>query len=38
MADVPAECGVRPTSTGQVGQSAGVRCDLPRNGPSFLGV
>jgi hypothetical protein len=35
--EAPAECGVRPTSATQIGPSAGVRCDLPRNRQSFLG-
>jgi len=37
VADAPAECAVRPTSAVQVGPSAGVRCDLPRDRPPFLG-
>jgi hypothetical protein len=37
VADTPVECGVRPTSAAQVGPSAGVGCDLPRNIPPFLG-
>jgi len=37
VADAPAECAVRPTSVVQVGSSAGVRCDLSRNIPPFLG-
>jgi hypothetical protein len=37
VADAPAECAVRPTSAVHVGPSAGVRCDLPRNRPPFLG-
>ena len=37
MADAPAECAVRPTPAVQVGPSAGVRCDLPRNRPPFPG-
>ena len=37
VADAPAECAVRPTSSAQVGPSAVVRCDLPRCKPQFLG-
>ena len=37
VADAPAECAVRPTSAVQVGPSAGVRCDLSRNRPPFIG-
>jgi len=37
VADAPAECAVRPTSAAQVGPSAEVRCDLPRNRTRFLG-
>jgi len=37
VADAPAECAVRPTSAAQFGPSAGVRWDLQRNRPPFLG-
>jgi hypothetical protein len=37
VADSPAECGVRPTSTAQVGPNAGMLSDLRRNRPPFLG-
>ena len=33
----PVEHDDRPTSAAQVGPSAGVSCDLPRNRPAFLG-
>jgi hypothetical protein len=31
VADAPVERRIRPTSSAQVGPSAGVSCDLPRN-------
>jgi hypothetical protein len=37
VVDTPVECGVAATSAAKVGPSAGVRCDLPRNRPPFLG-
>jgi hypothetical protein len=37
VADTPVECGVAATSAAKVGPSAGVRCDLPRNRPPFIG-
>jgi len=37
VADAPAGCAVRQTPAVQVGPSAEVRCDLPRNRPPFLG-
>jgi hypothetical protein len=37
VADAPAKCAVRQTLAVQVGPSGGVRCDLPRNRPAFLG-
>jgi hypothetical protein len=37
VADAPAKCAVRSTSAAQIGPSGGVRCDLPRNRPPFLG-
>jgi hypothetical protein len=38
VTDEPAEFVVRSKSTVKFGQSEGVRCDLPRNGPAFLGL
>jgi hypothetical protein len=38
VADAPVERGVRPTSSKPVRPSAGVRCDLPLNNPTFLVV
>jgi hypothetical protein len=38
VADVPFECAVWPKTVANVGPNARVRCDLPRNRLSFLGV
>jgi hypothetical protein len=37
VTDAPAECGVRPNGPHRLGQVQGVRYDLSRNRPTFLG-